>query len=85
MKPNNYTSAHQSITYSRRMMLVGGAQVALGAALITRLGYLSVNLSTLDRDRYMSPEEARDWGLIDAIFTERAELAMPMPELPMGR
>ncbi|CAN7287101.1 ATP-dependent Clp protease proteolytic subunit [Devosia sp. LjRoot16] len=40
---------------------------------------------TLDRDRYMSPEEARDWGLIDAIFTERAELAMPMPELPMGR
>lgn len=39
---------------------------------------------TLDRDRYMSPEEARDWGLIDSIFTERAELAMPMPELPMG-
>lgn len=40
---------------------------------------------TLDRDRYMSPEEARDWGLIDSIFTERAELAMPVPELPMGR
>jgi ATP-dependent Clp protease protease subunit len=40
---------------------------------------------TLDRDRYMSPEEARDWGLIDSIFTERAELPMPMPELPMGR
>ncbi|KQV09225.1 ATP-dependent Clp protease proteolytic subunit [Devosia sp. Root105] len=40
---------------------------------------------TLDRDRYMSPEEARDWGLIDSIFTERAELAMPMPELPIGR
>jgi ATP-dependent Clp protease protease subunit len=40
---------------------------------------------TLDRDRYMSPEEARDWGLIDSIFTERAELAMPMQELPMGR
>ncbi len=42
MKPNNYTSAHQSITFSRRMMLVGGAQVALGAALVARLGYLSV-------------------------------------------
>ncbi len=42
MKPNHYTSAHQSITFSRRMMLVGGAQVALGAALVTRLGYLSV-------------------------------------------
>lgn len=40
---------------------------------------------TLDRDRYMSPEEARDWGLIDSIFTERAERAMPMPELPMGQ
>ena len=42
MKPSNYTSAHQSITYSRRMLLVGGAQVALGGALIARLGYLSV-------------------------------------------
>jgi ATP-dependent Clp protease protease subunit len=40
---------------------------------------------TLDRDRYMSPEEARDWGLIDSIFTERAELAMPVPELPVGQ
>ena len=40
---------------------------------------------TLDRDRYMSPEEARDWGLIDSIFTERAELEMPVPELPVGR
>jgi penicillin-binding protein 2 len=42
VKSNNYTSAHQSITFSRRMMLVGGAQVALGGALIARLGYLSV-------------------------------------------
>jgi len=40
---------------------------------------------TLDRDRYMSPEEAKDWGLIDSIFTQRDELPMPMPELPMGR
>jgi ATP-dependent Clp protease protease subunit len=37
---------------------------------------------TLDRDRYMSPEEAKDWGLIDAIFTERAQLPMPVSELP---
>ncbi len=43
MKPNNYTSAHQSITFSRRMLLVGGAQVALGGALITRLAYLSIS------------------------------------------
>jgi rod shape-determining protein MreC len=37
VKSNNYTSAHQSITVSRRMMLVGGAQVALGGALLARL------------------------------------------------
>jgi penicillin-binding protein 2 len=43
MKPTNYTSAHQSITYSRRMLLVGGAQLGLGAALIARLGYLAVS------------------------------------------
>jgi penicillin-binding protein 2 len=42
VKSNNYTSAHQSITFSRRMMLVGGAQLALGGGLIARLGYLSV-------------------------------------------
>lgn len=40
---------------------------------------------TLDRDRYMSPEEARDWGLIDSIFTQRDELPVPMPELPMSQ
>jgi penicillin-binding protein 2 len=43
MKPSNYTSAHQSITYSRRMLLVGGAQLALGGALIARLGYLAIS------------------------------------------
>jgi penicillin-binding protein 2 len=42
MKASRYTAAHQSITFSRRMMLVGGAQAALGGALIARLGYLSV-------------------------------------------
>ena len=42
MKASRYTAAHQSITFSRRMMLVGGAQAALGGALIARLGWLSV-------------------------------------------
>ena len=42
MKASRFTSAHQSITYSRRMMLVGGAQAALGTVLIGRLGYLSI-------------------------------------------
>ena len=42
MKASRFTAAHQSITFSRRMMLVGGAQAAFGAALIARLGYLSI-------------------------------------------
>ena len=42
MKASRYTAAHQSITFSRRMMLVGGAQAAFGGILIARLGYLSV-------------------------------------------
>jgi penicillin-binding protein 2 len=42
MKASRYTAAHQSITFSRRMMLVGGAQAAFGGALIARLGYLSI-------------------------------------------
>lgn len=36
------TAAHQSITFSRRMLLLGGAQAAVGAVLIGRLGWLSV-------------------------------------------
>ena len=43
MRASRFTSAHQSITYSRRMMLVGGAQVAIGSVLVGRLGYLSVS------------------------------------------
>ena len=37
-----FTSAHQSITFSRRMMLLGGAQIGVGALLIGRLGWLSI-------------------------------------------
>jgi penicillin-binding protein 2 len=36
------TSAHQSITFSRRMLLLGSAEAAIGAMLIGRLGWLSV-------------------------------------------
>jgi penicillin-binding protein 2 len=42
MKHVRFTNAHQSITFSRRMMLVGGAQAAIGAMLIGRMGWLSV-------------------------------------------
>jgi penicillin-binding protein 2 len=36
------TTAHQSITFSRRMMLLGGAQAAVGTLLIGRMGWLAV-------------------------------------------
>ena len=42
MKASRFTTAHQSITFSRRMMLLGGAQAVFGGALVARLGYLSV-------------------------------------------
>ena len=45
MKMDNarrFTSVHQSITFSRRMMVFGGAQAAIGALLIGRMGWLSI-------------------------------------------
>ena len=41
-RPTRLTTAHQSITFSRRMLLLGGAQVAVGGLLIGRLGWLAV-------------------------------------------
>ena len=43
MKAARFTAAHQSMTFSRRMMLVGGAQAAFGGILVARLGYLAVS------------------------------------------
>ena len=42
MKPIRITSTHQSITFSRRMLLLGGAQVAVGGLLVGRLGWLAI-------------------------------------------
>ncbi len=42
MKHMRITTAHQSITFSRRMLLLGGAQAAVGGLLIGRMGYLSI-------------------------------------------
>ncbi len=36
------TSAHQSLSFSRRMMFVGGTQAAFGALLAGRMGYLAI-------------------------------------------
>ena len=35
-KNKRYTGAHQSLAFSRRMLLVGGAQAAVGALLVGR-------------------------------------------------
>jgi penicillin-binding protein 2 len=42
VKPIRITSAHQSITFSRRMLVLGGAQAAVGGLLVGRLGWLSI-------------------------------------------
>lgn len=42
MKHQRITSIHQSLTFSRRMLVMGGAQAAVGALLVGRLGWLSV-------------------------------------------
>src|SRR5690242_7084921 len=42
MKPIRITSAHQSITFSRRMLLLGTAQAGIGGLLIGRMGWLSI-------------------------------------------
>src|SRR3954462_9803390 len=42
MKPVRLTNAHQSITFSRRMLILGGAQAAVGGLLIGRLGWLAI-------------------------------------------
>ncbi len=42
MKPIRITTAHQSITFSRRMLVLGGAQAAIGGLLIGRLGWLAI-------------------------------------------
>jgi ATP-dependent Clp protease protease subunit len=33
----------------------------------------------LERDRFMAPEEARTWGLIDHVYSGRDQLSMPEP------
>jgi penicillin-binding protein 2 len=42
MKHMRITTAHQSITFSRRMMLLGAGQAAVGGLLIGRMGWLAI-------------------------------------------
>ena len=42
MKHMRITTAHQSITFSRRMILLGGAEAAVGGLLVGRMGWLAI-------------------------------------------
>jgi penicillin-binding protein 2 len=42
VKPIRITNTHQSMTFSRRMLVLGGAQAAIGGLLIGRLGWLAI-------------------------------------------
>lgn len=35
--------------------------------------------TALERDHYMSPEQARDWGLVDHVYADRSQLEAPGP------
>lgn len=36
--------------------------------------------AALERDRYMAPEEAKAWGLVDHVYSDRSQLALPSSE-----
>ena len=42
MKHMRITTAHQSLTFSRRMMILGGAQAVMGGVLVGRMGWLAI-------------------------------------------
>ena len=48
------TEAWRGLTFTRRALLVGGGQVVIGAALATRMAYISI----IDNDRYVLESES---------------------------
>jgi penicillin-binding protein 2 len=60
VKPIRITSAHQSITFSRRMLVLGGAQLAVGGLLVGRLGWLAI----AQNERYQLLSESNRVQLI---------------------
>jgi len=55
-----FTSVHQSLTFSRRMMLLRGAQLGIGGLLLGRLGWLSV----AENEKYTLESESNRVQLI---------------------
>lgn len=55
-----FTSVHQSLTFSRRMLLLGGGQAAIGGLLIGRLGWLAI----AENEKYTLESESNRVQLI---------------------
>ncbi|MBN9335134.1 ATP-dependent Clp protease proteolytic subunit, partial [Devosia sp.] len=36
--------------------------------------------AALERDRYMAPEDAKAWGLVDHVYSDRGELELSLPQ-----
>ncbi len=60
MKPIRITTTHQSITFSRRMLVLGGAQAAVGGLLVGRLGWLAI----VENEKYQLLSESNRVQLI---------------------
>ena len=83
MKASRFTAAHQSITFSRRMMLVGGAQAFNGVALADeprvsaseKYRYWRARLADgthVDVNVYKRPDGRISFGVQHRPFPERA-------------
>ena len=59
-RPPLFNNVHQTIAFSRRMMIVGGLQAALGGVLIGRLGYLAIT----ENEKYQLLSESNRVQLI---------------------
>jgi penicillin-binding protein 2 len=55
-----FTSVHQSLTFSRRMAIAAGAQTAVGALLLSRLGWLAI----AENEKYSLESESNRVQLI---------------------
>ncbi len=58
--PQRFTSVQQSMVFSRRMIIAGGAQAVIGALLLGRLGWLSI----AENERYQLLAESNRVQLI---------------------
>jgi penicillin-binding protein 2 len=56
----SFTNVHQTIAFSRRMMIVGGLQAAVGGVLVARLGYLAIT----ENEKYQLLSESNRVQLI---------------------